>query len=175
MELAIDQPGGTAIQVYRCGHCGDLRACRPGWHTCCHVCLDERTDGGLLEENSRGCLAMFAQNPLLALQAGRNLNLGRGEQITPRAVVQATACLTVAAQLARYERPGWTVLATDVWGLPGVGSAAAGSRTEPGRSTTRAARWPCCGRGRLTARLAGRSLGRARTGRARTSRTCCTR
>ena len=46
MELAIDQPGGTAIQVYRCGHCGDLRACRPGWHTCCHVCLDERTDGG---------------------------------------------------------------------------------------------------------------------------------
>ena len=61
---------------------------------------------------------MFGRNPLLALQAGRNLTLGRGEQITPKAIVQATACLTVATQLARYERPGWTVIATDVWGLP---------------------------------------------------------
>jgi hypothetical protein len=61
---------------------------------------------------------MFAQNPLLALQAGRNLNLSHGEPITPQAVVQATSCLSVAFQRARYERPGWTVIATDVWGLP---------------------------------------------------------
>ena len=118
MELAMDRPGGAAIQVYRCRQCGDLRSCRPGWHTRCHVCMDECTDGGLVEKNSQECLAMFGRNPLLALQAGRNLTLGRGEQITPKAIVQATACLTVATQLARYERPGWTVIATDVWGLP---------------------------------------------------------
>ena len=114
----MDRPDGAAIQVYRCRKCGDLRSCRPGWHTRCHVCVDGYTDGELLEENSQQCLAIFGRNPLLALQADRNLNLGRGEQITPKAIVQATAYLTVATQLARYERPGWTVIATDVWGLP---------------------------------------------------------
>jgi hypothetical protein len=118
MELAEDRPSGAAIQVYRCRICGDLRSCRPGWHTRCHVCLDEHTDGAWLEGTSQECLVMFAHNPLLALQAGRNLNLGHCEQITPRVIVQATACLTVGVQLARYERPGWTVIATDVWGLP---------------------------------------------------------
>lgn len=118
MELAMERANGAAIQVYRCLQCGDLRSCRPGWRTRCHVCLDERTDARLLEENSQECLAMFGNNPLLALQAGRNLNLSRGEPITPKAIVQATACLTIATQLARYERPGWTVIATDVWGLP---------------------------------------------------------
>ena len=78
MELAMDRPGGAAIQVYRCRQCGDLRSCRPGWHTRCHVCMDECTDGGLVEKDSQECLAMFGRNPLLALQAGRNLTLGRG-------------------------------------------------------------------------------------------------
>ena len=32
--------------------------------------------------------------------------------------MQATATLTVATALARFARPGWTVTATDVWGLP---------------------------------------------------------
>ncbi|MGH3405369.1 MAG: hypothetical protein ACRDRJ_23185 [Streptosporangiaceae bacterium] len=44
--------------------------------------------------------------------------LGRGEPITPGAVVQAAACLTMATQLARHERPGWSLIAADVWGLP---------------------------------------------------------
>lgn len=77
-----------------------------------------RTDAEWIEENSQHCLAMFSANPLLALQAGQNLNLGRGEPITPKAIVQATASLTVATQLERFARPGWTVIATDVWGLP---------------------------------------------------------
>lgn len=106
------------IQVYRCKRCGDLRSCRPGWHTRCHVCLDERTDEELLEEASRACLALFSQDPILALRAGRNLMVERGQPITARVVVEATSSLTVASQLARYERPGWSVIATDIWGLP---------------------------------------------------------
>ncbi len=123
-ELAEDRPGGMPIQVHRCLRCGDLRSCRPGWHTRCHVCLDERTDQR--ERASQECLAMFARDPLLALRVGRNIDLGRGQQITARVIVKATSCLTVASQLARFERPGWTVIATDVWGLPsraGCGAA----------------------------------------------------
>ena len=118
MELTLDYPEGASIQVYRCRQCGDLRSCRPGWRTRCHICLDERTDAEWVEENSQQCLAMFSANPLQALQAGQNLNLSCGEPITPNAIVQATASLTVATQLARFARPGWTVIATDVWGLP---------------------------------------------------------
>jgi hypothetical protein len=114
---------------------------------------------------------MFGRNPLLALQAGRNLTLGRGEQITPKAIVQATACLTVATQLARYERPGWTVIATDVWGLPWRGVQAAPTPTGPGRSMTPAASWLSCARARSTVRPAGPSPGHARTRLARTSLT----
>jgi hypothetical protein len=118
MELVDDQPGGAPIQTFRCRQCGDLRSCRKGWQTRCHVCLDERTNESLLEQASQECLAMFAQDPLLGLRVGRNLNIGRDEPITPRVIIEATSCLTVATEFTRYERPGWTVIATDVWGLP---------------------------------------------------------
>jgi hypothetical protein len=118
MELTEDQPGGARIQIYRCRRCGDLRSCRPGWHTRCHVCLDERSEDSRLETASRHCLEMFSADPLLGLRVGRNLNVDRGQPVTARVIVEATSCLTVATQLTRYERPGWTVIATDVWGLP---------------------------------------------------------
>jgi hypothetical protein len=95
-----------------------MRSCRPGWHTRCQVCLDERSEAAELDVASQKCLEMFARDPLLALRVGRNINLDRTESITPRAIVEATSCLTVATQLARYDRPGWTALATDIWGLP---------------------------------------------------------
>jgi hypothetical protein len=118
MELTEDQPGGARIQIYRCRQCGDLRSCRPGWLTRCHVCLDERSEESRLETASRHCLEMFSADPLLGLRVGRNLNVDRGQPITARVIVEATSCLTVATQLTQYERPGWTVIATDVWGLP---------------------------------------------------------
>jgi hypothetical protein len=118
MELAHDCPGGAAIQIYQCRRCGDLRSCRRRWHTRCHVCLDERSNDQQLNQNSQDCLAVFSANPILGLRVGRNLNLDHGQQITGRAIVQATATLTVATALARLSRPGWTVIATDVWGLP---------------------------------------------------------
>lgn len=88
MELALDRPGGAPVQVYRCRQCGDLRSCRPGWHTRCHICLDERSNDQQLNENSQDCLATFAADPLLGLRVGRNLNLDHGQQINGRAIVQ---------------------------------------------------------------------------------------
>lgn len=121
MELAEDRPGGQRVQVYRCLDCGDQRSCRPGWRTRCHVCLDERSNADGLERASKDCLVVFAHDPMLGLRVGRGLNLEPDEPITPRAIVQAMSCLTVAEALARFERPGWTVVATDVWGLPWSG------------------------------------------------------
>jgi hypothetical protein len=61
---------------------------------------------------------LFAQDPMLGLRVGRNLNVDRGQPITARAIIEATSVLTVATRLASFERSGWTVLATDIWGLP---------------------------------------------------------
>jgi hypothetical protein len=118
IELVYDEPDGAPIQIHQCRRCGDLRACRRGWRTRCHVCLDGRTSQTALGAASEHCLALFSEDPLLALRVGRNLNLERGEPITPRVIVEATSCLTVATQVARFERPGWTVVGADVWGLP---------------------------------------------------------
>lgn len=43
LELLEDQPAGALIQVYRCLDCDGRRACRVGWRTRCHVCLDDRS------------------------------------------------------------------------------------------------------------------------------------
>ena len=118
LELAEDQPGGVRIQVYRCLVCGDQRSCRPGWTTRCHVCLDERSDAAWVDAASQECLSEFAKDPMLGLRVGRNLDLQRDEPITARAIVQAMSTLTIATALTRFERPGWTVLASDVCGLP---------------------------------------------------------
>lgn len=115
-----DEPG---IQIFQCRACGATRSCRAGYSTRCHVCLDERSAASELTRARDACLAWFAQDPLQALQAGRNLSLAPGEAITARAIVEATSSLTIAAKMSRYERPGWTVLATDVHGLPWDGVA----------------------------------------------------
>lgn len=118
MELVDDCPADGKIQIYRCRRCGDQRSCRPGWRTRCHVCLDDRSSDSWLAECSDECRTFFAHDPLSALRAGRSLAVGAGEPLTPRVIVQAAACLTVATALSRYERQGWTIIATDVWGLP---------------------------------------------------------
>jgi hypothetical protein len=114
---------------------------------------------------------IFAANPLLGLRVGRNLNLDHGQPITGRAIVQATATLTAATALARYARPGWTVTATDGWGLPwrGVRSRPLshgtwGQHDDCGTS-------PCCAQGPSTALPAGPSPAPAPTVPARTTPT----
>ena len=119
MELAHDCPGGAAIQIYQCRRCGDLRSCRPGWHTRCHVCLDERSNNQQLNQNSQDCLAVFAANPLLGLRCRPEPEPGpRTADHRPGHRAGHRATLTVATALARLSRPGWTVIAADVWGLP---------------------------------------------------------
>jgi hypothetical protein len=118
LELIEDRPDGSNIQVYQCRRCGGLRSCRPGWHTRCHICLDERSSESWLEGSRLACLDLFSQDPMLGLRVGRNLNVNRGQPITARAIIEATSVLTVATRLASFERSGWTVLATDIWGLP---------------------------------------------------------
>jgi hypothetical protein len=118
LELVEDQPGGARIQVYQCLVCSDQRSCRPGWTTRCHVCLDERSDAAWIEAASKECLSEFAKDPTQGLRVGRNLDLQPDEPITARAIVQAMSTLTIATALARFERPGWAIIASDVCGLP---------------------------------------------------------
>lgn len=120
LELEADRPGGAEIWLYRCRLCGDVRSCRPGWHTRCHACLDDRTDQEWLQDQVVHCISMFAAGHVPSLLAGPD-QVACGQPVTARMIVQAASCLTVAERLARFERRGWTIVATDVWGLPWLG------------------------------------------------------
>ena len=122
MELVEDQPGGAPIQIYRCRDCGDTRACRPGWTTRCHICLDERSTGPIITQAGQEFLASLAREPVLAMQARQALRLAGDEDIPPRRAVEIRSSLTLAEELRRLDRPGWTILAADVYGLPWKGT-----------------------------------------------------
>jgi len=118
MELIEDQPGGAAIQVLRCRRCGTERACRPGWRTRCHVCLDERGTPDLaVALEALGTLRSNHQIGLLR----QFLGLAGGEPIPIPGVTEFLAATALEATLDIYRRPGWTVLAGDVHGLPWLG------------------------------------------------------
>jgi hypothetical protein len=122
LELIEDRPGGTPIQLYRCRRCGAARSCRPGWRTRCHVCLDERSTGVIATEAGQDFLARLEDEPSLAQQARQVLGLGPDEAITLRAAAEASAYLALADELRQLERPGWSLLAADVCGLPWAGT-----------------------------------------------------
>jgi hypothetical protein len=119
MELVAERPTGAAINIWRCRSCGDTRACRPGWRTRCHICLDRRT---VLDEDLRGCIeAELAADAELAATARRNVNQLHGHtpaRVSALDVIQTIALAAVADLEERLERPGWTVLAVDIFGLP---------------------------------------------------------
>ncbi len=121
LELAEDQPGGAKIQIYRCRHCGDLRACRKGWRTRCHVCLDERSTGPIVTAAGREFLAGLA-DPGLGGRARQLLHLADDAEIPLRAAAEACSSLALASELRRLDRRGWTIIAADVYGLPWTGA-----------------------------------------------------
>ncbi|KOV82915.1 hypothetical protein [Nocardia sp. NRRL S-836] len=100
MKLLHDRPGGADVQIYRCGWCGTTRSCGPGFRTRCLVCLDDRS----------------VPDPAVQRIAARLDLTG-----TWRENSELIAATTVKIRLAKYEQPGWTVLATDVHGLPWTG------------------------------------------------------
>jgi hypothetical protein len=121
LELAEDGPGGAPIQIYRCRLCGTARSCRAGWRTRCHICLDERSSGAVVTAAGQAFLARLEHDPRLAAQARQFLGLTLGETISLRGVAMASAYITLSAELRQLDRPGWVILATDVYGLPWTG------------------------------------------------------
>jgi hypothetical protein len=122
MEVVEDQPGGAKIQIYRCRRCGATRACRPGWRTRCHVCLDERSNGPAVATAGQAFLSRLEDAPDLDRQSRQFLGLAPDEVISLREAAEASAYVALAEELHRLDRPGWSILATDVHGLPWTGT-----------------------------------------------------
>ncbi|EWM12185.1 hypothetical protein KUTG_02489 [Kutzneria sp. 744] len=122
MELLEDRPGGLRLQLLRCRHCGTERACRPGWRTRCHICLDRRSAQDLpAMRQARDALATFRANRQIDL-VRQFLGLRTGEPTPLPGVAEFLAATALEATLDSYRRPGWTVLAGDVHGLPWMGT-----------------------------------------------------
>jgi hypothetical protein len=113
LELVEDRPGGAAIQLHRCRLCGTSRACRIGWTTRCHICLDERSTGPDVTEAGKVHLALLDGNPRLAAQAKQFLGLKTAEAMPLRSAIEAASYVTLAEQLSRRDRPGWVIL--EMW------------------------------------------------------------
>ena len=116
---------GRPSRLYRCRRCGTSRACRIGWTTRCHTCLDERSTGPDVIEAGKVHLALLDGNLRLAAQARQFLRLKTAEAIPLRSAIEAASYVTLAEQLSRRDRPGWVILATDVHGLPWFGTRTA--------------------------------------------------
>src|SRR5258708_2298325 len=114
MELISAQPGGVPIDIYRCRTCLTPRACRPRWRTRCMVCLDDRA---VLPKNAAKVAAKVLDSRGLRSETGEILLQAREEDL-PRSAWQLSAYDVIADRLASAARPGWTVLATDICGLP---------------------------------------------------------
>jgi hypothetical protein len=121
LELIADHPGEAAIRIYQCRQCGAARACRPSWTTRCHVCLDERSTGEIVAMAAQQFLSRLENDPVLTRQTRQLLQLGPTAAVSPRQAVEASALISLTEQLHRFDRPGWSVLATDVHGLPWFG------------------------------------------------------
>ncbi|MCW2915701.1 MAG: hypothetical protein JWN52_3769, partial [Actinomycetia bacterium] len=139
MTLVTSRPTEAKIAIYECRTCGTPRSCRTGWRTRCMVCLDERT---CLPDDA----ANLAAKALDALSRRRSSDtvLPRMQVDDPREVWQQCALVVIADKVASLSWPGWTVLATDISGLPWE---AATLLREPGRPQSHGtwARHDACG------------------------------
>ncbi|WP_422756283.1 hypothetical protein [Micromonospora sp. WMMD708] len=113
-------PGG-GVDVYRCRTCGNLRVCRTGWRTRCHLCLDERSAGPSLAAGAR-LLTRLPDEPALADRVRRFAGLADTDTIPTRAAAEFQAAIALGEELDRRHRDGWTDLAGDVHGLPWYGA-----------------------------------------------------
>lgn len=115
LELLEDRPGGVPIQIWSCRICGLTRSCRPGWLTRCQVCLDERT---VLEPEHEAALQGRLDTDSKFRRFIAEMAEVRPRNVTPRTYREVLSLIAVFAAVERVEQPGWTVLATDVHGLP---------------------------------------------------------
>ena len=118
MELEEDRPRGAKIQIWRCRWCGSRRACRPGWKTRCHICLDERT---VLDDAALDGLAEELRDDLgpesrAILRDGHGL--GPNEWVDDVEAFQLYSAFDIDDEMRFYDRPGWTLVAGDLKGLP---------------------------------------------------------
>lgn len=120
MEVVHDRPDGQPIQILRCTWCSRMRACRPGWATRCHVCLDDRTSEEWFDPTE---LDAVLANPDWSDEVREFAGLDAGQQISQRDVHEYHAASYLDRVIDVRARPHWTVLAADVWGLPWVESA----------------------------------------------------
>jgi hypothetical protein len=125
LELMEDQPSDAPIQIYQCRRCEAMRSCRAGWTTRCHICLDERSTGSIVTAAGHAFLNRADGNPGLARQARQFLGLAPGAAISLRGATETSSYLALAEELRRRNLPGWTIVATDVHGLPWKGMRAA--------------------------------------------------
>ncbi|RZT83863.1 hypothetical protein EV383_0683 [Pseudonocardia sediminis] len=117
MKLIEDRPNGQSIQIWECRSCEATRACRPGWLTRCHVCLDERTDPSIAE-----AYGMIFESMITTDEERQKLRdiygVGANEWIDDVDAHGLIMYNTVQDELLMHERPGWSVLAADIAGLP---------------------------------------------------------
>ena len=115
MTLVQHRPSGAAIDIWQCNTCAATRSCRPRWRTRCPVCLDERTvfeD----EEQSRLLDELKEEREFKQLVADiLEIDL---RQVTPQHMWTVLNGLFIGEREEEFMRPGWTVLATDVRGMP---------------------------------------------------------
>lgn len=119
LDLVLDHPDGNPIMIYQCRTCGTTRSCRPGWRTRCHVCLDERTTAEWVREIA---VEILSRDHDLANKVSALLGPDADEAERLRTAVEMANSVAVATAMRDAERPGWTALAADVYGLPWTGA-----------------------------------------------------
>lgn len=112
LEVILDEPDGQAIKILRCTRCGFTRSCRPGWTTRCHVCHDERTETGWLSE----LRAQFDEG--LIDDVRRFIGASHQAPISDIDIADFVCAQALTDLMNSRARPGWTLLAVDVYGMP---------------------------------------------------------
>lgn len=114
MRLIERRPNDAAIDFWRCNSCGTVRSCRPRWRTRCPICLDDRTV--LDDDTSR---ALKAQLRVRGVRAEVAEGFGiPAPDVTDFGLLTAQSIYYLVEHEAQYARPGWTIRASDVRGMP---------------------------------------------------------
>lgn len=122
LEIVEDRPDGQFIQILRCRRCGSTRACRPGWTTRCHVCVDARTslqwiDGWLDLYRTIGPDSDLSTAEV-EVEVRAFAGTRAGEALTDLNRAEYVLDLLQTEEVQRRARTGWTLLASDLYGLP---------------------------------------------------------
>jgi hypothetical protein len=113
MDVVWERPGGESIEILRCRWCGTARTCRPGRRTRCMVCLDERS--GLFKGRGVGDVRSLGDRFLRVIASAFEI---QERQVRWQHVWEVQNYLVVQQRLEALARPEWTLLATDIQGLP---------------------------------------------------------